>query len=283
MRFFLRSKKVKIIAFISLCLITVMIVCAFTGFPAPQTNIFTSLFSPVQRLFSDISNNVENFNKKLGDNQKLLEKIEQLEKENSDKNKKLIEFENTKRENEFYQQYLEIKENNPSYKFAPAMVIAKDTSDPYGTFTINKGTLDGISLYDPVITHEGLVGYVVDSFSTQSIVITILNPNVNISVVNNRTSDSGNLTGDMSLCLDNLTKMIYLSKDNKMAVGDFIITSGAGGVFPANQLVGTVKEVKSSNSSIGYYAVIKPQVDVFNLKDVMVITEFDGQKSYDDN
>ena len=63
-------------------------------------------------------------------------------------------------QNEFYKNYLEIKDDHKDFKFTPATLISRDREDPYKGFVINKGSVNGISAHDPVITEEGLVGYI---------------------------------------------------------------------------------------------------------------------------
>ncbi len=283
MRFFFKTIRFKVISAIALILVVCIVIFGvLTDWSAPQSSFLSAVLSPFQKLASSVSGAVGGFFDNLESSDTLNEKIDQLEEELAKKDYQLIEYEDALRQNEFYKDFLEIKENNPSFQFASAVVIARDTSDPYGTFTIDKGTLDGVSVYDPVITAKGIVGYISDAYSTQSTVMTVLNPSINISVLDNRTRDSGNVSGDMSLAGDMLTKMSYISRNNTMAAGDYIITSGAGGVFPAGQIVGTVKEIKSSDSAVSYYAVIEPAMDISSVSDVMIITDFEGQSSLAD-
>ena len=66
--------------------------------------------------------------------------------------------------------------------------------------------------------------------------------------------------------------MQYLNRENTAAAGDYLVSSGAGGVFPEGLVVGTIKEIKIADESA--YAVIEPVTSIGHLKDVMVITEF---------
>lgn len=279
MRFFFKSRKFKAILSITvvLCILLVSSLI-FPEFRAWQSDAAAAVITPIQKFCSNISRGISDFFDNMQENEKLKKEIEALEAELAEKDYQLIEYESVLRQNEFYKDFLEIKENNPSFEFTAAMLIARDTSDPFYTFTIDKGTLDGVSVYDPVITAEGLVGYISDAYSTQSVVMTILNPSINVSVIDNRTRDSGNICGMMTDAQDGNTRMIYIAKSNTMAAGDSIITSGAGGVFPAGQNVGTVKSIKSSSTDISCYAVIEPAVDFDHLSDVMVITDFEGKK-----
>lgn len=275
MRFFFRSKKVKLISVISGLLVVSIVVCGFlTDWSAPQSNIFSSVLSPVQKFFSGVSDSVNSFFDDFESKDSLQKEIDDLKSEINDKNKQLIDYDEVLRQNEFYKDFLEIKEENPTYKFSAARIIARNNNDTYATFSIDKGTVDGIDVYDPIITAEGLVGYVSDVYSTQSTVMTVLNPKINVSAIDNHSRDTGSITGDAALSTKGLTKMIYISSDNTMSAGNFIVTSGDGGIFPSGLIIGTVVEVKTSNSKISCEAQIQPIVDFSEISDVMVITDF---------
>ena len=278
MRHFLKSKKFIAIAAIALVLAVTTVVCGVTGvFSAPQSNILSSLLKPAQNAAAAISDSVSGFFDNMQKSSELQKRVDELQDEIAEKNEKLKDYENAVRQNEFYKDFLKIKEEHPSFEFDSAMIIARDTSDPYGSFTINKGTLDGVSVFDPVITSAGVIGYISDAYSTQSVVMTVLNPSINISVSDNRTRDTGNVCGEMEYAEKGMTVMKYVSSTNTIASGDFIITSGAGGVFPAGLTVGTVDEVRTSKNTVSCYAVINPAVDFSRLSDIMVITDFDGK------
>ncbi len=275
MNFFFRSKKIKIISVVSLLLIISIIICGFAfDLSAPTSNLITSVLSPAQKFFDGISDSINENSKKIEDNKKLQAKIKELKSELAEKNKILVDYEKAKKQNEFYKDFLEIKEENPTYKFNSASVISVNNNDTYATFSIDKGSVDGINPYDPVITAEGLVGYVCDVYSTQSTIMTVLNPNINISSIDNHSRDTGIVTGDAGLSVDGFAKMIYIPSDNTISSGDFIVTSGDGGIFPKDLIIGTVVEVKTSNNKISCEAKVQPIIDFSELSDVMVLTDF---------
>jgi len=275
LRFFFRSKKVKIISAISILLILSIVICGFVfDLSAPASNLMTSIFSPAQKLFYGISESINENGKVLEKNEKLREEIKELKNELAEKNNKLIDYEKAKRQNEFYKDFLEIKEENPSFKFNSATVISINNNDTYATFSVDKGSVDGIEVYDPVITADGLIGYVCDVYSNQSTIMTVLNPNINISAIDNHSMDTGIVTGNASLSVDGLTNMIYIPSDNTVSVGDFVVTSGEGGIFPKDLIIGTVVEVKTSNNKISCEAKIQPIIDFSELSDVMILTDF---------
>ncbi|MGN0556515.1 MAG: rod shape-determining protein MreC [Acutalibacteraceae bacterium] len=278
MRLFFKSKKFLIIALIALVLAVTLTVCGITGvFSAPQSNFLSSVLRPVQNAASAVSGSVGSFFDNMKSNAESSERIKELENELARKDEKLKDYENAMRQNEFYKEFLNIKEEHPDFSFTSAMIIAKDTSDPFFTFTIDKGTLDGVSVFDPVITSAGVVGYIRDAYSTQSVVMTVLNPSINISASDNRTRDTGNICGSMEYAQKGMTLMQYVRSTNTIASGDYVVTSGTGGVFPAGLIIGTVDEVKTGKNTVSCYATIKPIQDLSHISDVMVVTDFSGK------
>ena len=275
MRFLFKNKKVRVVSIIALVLVCLIVlystVIKNTAF---HSNIVSSVINPIQTMFSNISKSVNDKKNEQTENKILLEKIEELEGIISEQNQKLVDYEEAIRQNEFYKDFLEIKEENPSYKFVEARIISRNTNDTYCSFIIDKGTVDGVKVHDTIITAEGLVGYVSDAYTTQSTVITVLNPKINISAIDNHSRDTGNVTGDASLSVDGFTKMIYISSENTMSSGNFVITSGEGGIFPKGLIIGTVVEVKTSQNKISCEATIQPIIDFNKINDVMIITDF---------
>lgn len=275
MRFLFKNKKIRIISLISIILVLLIIlystVIKNTAF---HSNIVSSVVNPVQTFFTNISNSINNTKQELKENSEFQAKIKELEEKINEQNHKLIDYEEAIRQNEFYKDFLEIKEENPNYKFVDARIISRNTNDTYCSFVIDKGTVDGVKVHDTIITAEGLVGYVSDAYTTQSTVMTVLNPKINVSAIDNHSRDTGNITGDAGLSVDGYTKMIYVSSENTMSSGNFVITSGEGGIFPKGLIVGTVIEVKTSQNKISCEATIQPIVDFSKINDVMIITDF---------
>jgi rod shape-determining protein MreC len=157
-----------------------------------------------------------------------------------------------------------------------ATLISRDKNDPYGSFVINKGSNANIKQYDPVITDRGLVGYVSEVGINTSKVTTILSPDITLGAIDNRTNDSGVLSGTLALAEEGQTRFYNLSRSCNIAIGDYVVTSGEG-IFPNGLLIGTVESVESDKYNTSIFAAVKPFVDFGNLKSVMVITEFEGQ------
>ncbi len=284
MRFFFRSRQFKIIArgfgraYSNSRRIGGFAVIG--GRMSPGANIFGTVTAPFRSLASKISGGISSFVEVYTEGEKLNIKNAELETEISELRKKLADYEQAVSENEFYKNYLDIKDANPSFKFVAATLISRDKEDPYKGFIINKGSVNRSSAYDPVITDEGLVGYIGEVGLTTSKVVTVLSAELTAGALDNRTSDSGVLSGSAELASEGLTKFYNLSRSCNIAVGDYVVTSGEG-IFPKGLLIGTVQTIGSDKYNTSIYANVKPFADIDGIRGVMVITEFEGQGGLD--
>ena len=277
MRFFLRSRQFKIILsiFCAVVLLTVSTVIIGKRM-SPQTDIAATLTAPFRNLFTNASNIVTDFFVHYNNGSKLSLENAELKAEIDALRQKVADYEEITEQNNFYKEYLGIKESNSDFAFIDATLIARDQDDPYGSFTINRGSASGIAKYDPVITDAGIVGYITEVGLTSCKVTTILSPDITLGALDNRTHDSGIVTGALSFANKNLCQFANLSRSCNVAVGDYIITSGEG-IFPEGLLIGSVHNIGIDENNNSIYAEIKPFAEISELRSVMVITSFEGQ------
>ncbi len=275
MKDFIKSKAFKAVACIVAVIIGIMIQQAASGnYASIPEAVVGTVVTPVVKVSSAISNKVAGFFNMLlsaSDNQK---ENEQLKKDIAKAYKELSDLEKYKNENEQLKKFLEIKEKNPDYKMQSARVIGRDSNSKFASFTIDKGSFDGIKENAPVITEAGLVGIVKHVGTSYSVVTTILDPDINVGAYNSRTQSTGVIGGEAALFEKGKTKLRLLPRDTAILSGDIIETSGIGGVFPAGILIGTVDSLKAENSGVSMYAEIKPVVDIAKVTNIMVITDF---------
>ncbi|HCA04448.1 MAG TPA: rod shape-determining protein MreC [Ruminococcaceae bacterium] len=200
--------------------------------------------------------------------------LERLESENAELRNQLSDYLETKRENERLKKLLDIKKDNPSYKMTPANVIKRDVNDDFYSFTLDEGTSRGISVNNPVITENGLVGWVCQADASTCKVKTILSPDTKAGAADKQSGDNGIINGSAALCEKNKTSMTTLAENNKIKKGDMIVTSGDGGVYPGGLLIGEVESVEFNSYDASRYAVIKPYEDVRYITSAAVITDF---------
>ena len=277
MRFFFRSRQFKIILAILIALVTISVIFSIIGSKiSPQSNIAGTITAPIRSAATAISNAFSDFFKMMDDSNELMLKNSELEAELNDLREKQADYEEITAQNEFYKNYLDIKDSHPDFKFAPATLISRDSADPYKGFVINKGSTDGIKAYDPVITDAGLVGYISEVGLTTSKVTTVLSTDLTLGALDNRTNDSGIISGSLEIAKDGQTRFKNLSRSCNIAIGDYVVTSGEG-IFPKGLLIGTISYIGNDEYNTSIFANIEPFVDMNNIRNVMVITEFEGQ------
>lgn len=275
MKHFFKTVGFKILGGIALALVGVMIYAATTGgistFIASAAGV---LVTPLQTAITAASDAVTDFFTGDGD---LQAQIDALTEENRELRQKVADYDEMKLQNDWYSQILSLHEDHPDYTFADGKVISMDPSDPFCSFSINAGSAVGVSAGDPVVTADGLVGIVEEVGLTYSKVRTVLHPDLKASASISRTDESGYTGGSLTLAEEGLLRINYLERSSSVVSGDFVVTSGLGGVFPSGLLIGRVTAVSPDSDGMTLYGLVQPFVDIPNLKRVMVITSFDGQ------
>ncbi len=245
--------------------------------PLLSQGLYT-IFEPILKVTSSVSDSISSNIDAISNAKEYYDENLELKQQISDLNEQLVDYENNKSELEELKKFINIKEDNPEDELsAPCNIISKSSTAPYYTFTIDRGAKDGISLYDPVVTGDGLVGIISEISERYSVVTTILSPDISVGAISKQSKDMGIVQGNSTQGIDGLTKLIYLDNENKVKKGNTIVCSGNSGTFPKDFLIGTVTEVGIEETGLSSYAIVKPFVDIEKLTSVIVITDFEGQ------
>jgi len=273
---FIHSLKFKILVGILALLFGIML---YTATADSAVSSFLGLvFSPVQKLSSSISNKVSTSLDMLTNASKYYKENKELRKQLDELYIQMVDYSTIKDENEQYEKILGLKEEFPDYKFSPpCRVIGRTTNDIYQSFFIDKGSKDGVSLHDPVVTDAGFVGIISDVQMTYSKVTTVLSPEFPMGVYCIRTKETAVLEGTYDIANDGLCQIKFINRDSDITAGDIIVTSGHSGLVPKGRVVGTIEDVSIDKSGLSLNATVKPIVDITDVKNVFVITEFEGQ------
>ena len=280
MKGFFRSRGFKMLA---VAVVILAAAIAYTagigGFSSITSSIVGIFTTPMQGLATEGSDKLDELLNTDGEEtmQSLREENEELLKELAHKNNMLVDYYEIKRENEQLRRYLDLKDQNNDWEFAPATVVGRDPNDVFYGFTINKGTLAGVQAGDPVMTENGLVGRVSKVGATYAKVITLFHPDIGVAGMSARTGDSGVVVGDKKLADEGYVAMNYLDPEATIEQGDLIVTSGMGGVFPANVVIGTVAQLRQGDRDISLTALLEPAEQIKDVKEVFVLTSFVGQ------
>lgn len=278
MRRFFKSTGFKIFLAVVATLLVGTIAAAFSSSKsAPQTSAAGTLFGPLQRISSSLSNKLSDFSINFKSSASLAAQKEEMEKEVASLREQLVDYEQEKHKLDLYEEFLGVKEENPSFQFVSAPVIGRDAADKFHMLTLGKGSLHKVSVNDPVIYGKYLVGVVVSVLPTQCRVRTLLDPAVNVSAYEISTRESGFVTTTVELSQQGYCRLPGLVSTTAILPGAIVCTSGIGGIYPRNLIVGTVKEVVDNKADISLSAVLEPGVKISKLEDVFIVVSFEGQ------
>ena len=262
---------------LGVCLLGMFFAAVTNNGSSPLTSVAGVVFSPLQRLASYAADKFDNFSGAFVSASEYREKVWELENKVIEYQSQLVDYEKLKKKVESYENFLEVKNDNPDYKFAAASVIGRDSADVFGSFTVNAGTADGVKVNCPVIYGEHLIGVVKEVNVSSSVVYTIFNPQVNISAYEIRTGEIGYVHSNTNLALKGRCMLSGLDGNSTVTSGGIVCTSGIGGIYPRGLIIGTVTGVEADEANVSSNAVIQPDIDITTLQDVFVITDF-GEK-----
>ena len=234
--------------------------------------------SPMQSIATDVTGNVTEFLDLDGySKDELKELVGVLQEEKAQLEDQMVDYETLKQENDQLKTQLGLEEEEPENELRAASVIGRDPNDVFYGFSIDQGTLSGVTQGAPVITDKGLVGVVTQAYATTSKVACLLSEDVKVAAWSPKRQESGVITSDIATAGTGLLRLSYLSGSTQVQEGDIITTSGEGGSYPQGLKIGTVQSVEKSENDISQYAVIRPFEDLTTVKEVFVITDFPGK------
>ena len=214
----------------------------------------------------DMKDNFSTMKQLKSENKKLREQVDALTTENNYLQEERYEFERL-------QELYKLDQNYAEYEKTAAHVIGKDAGNWFGTFTIDKGSKDGIEVNMNVLAGSGLVGIVTDVGPTWAKVRSIIDDSSNISAMAISTSDTCIVSGDMALMGTGQIAFSQMeNNDNVVAVGDQIVTSYISDKYLQGILIGSVSEVNVDSNNLTRSGYITPAVDFKNIQEVLVIT-----------
>lgn len=157
----------------------------------------------------------------------------------------------------------------------PGEVIARESGGWIRSLTVNRGKGDGVTRLTAVISPDGLVGRVLDVRPGVSIVQILTDPASSLSAHVVRTRTAGLVEGEPSGAM----RLKFMARDGAgIQVGDLVVTSGLGGLFPRGIPIGRVRAIDDRGSALFHYATITPVVDLSRIDEVLLVT---GETSYD--
>ena len=243
---------------------------ALGGYFSSASNVFTGSLINMQSWFSSRFVAVQDFLTAPRDVASLRQRNAELEADVAELQAQVIQLQQRVGETEILAALVDFRRSRPEETYLAAGVIGRDPSPFLHYIIINRGSNDGILRGMPVVTDQGLVGRVdaVIANAARVQLITDAASNVNVRLQNAKTDASlvGSVTGNVTLDL--------IPQDETIEKGDLVLTSGLGGGYPPDLIVGQVVNVRSRDFDLFQQATIQPVVDFNGLEIVLVIVNF---------
>jgi rod shape-determining protein MreC len=243
---------------------------AFGGFFGSASRRFSSVFVEIQTWASSRYLGLQDFFTAPRDIVSLRARNVELEAQVSQLQVQVIELQQRVNETEILAALVDFSRSNPESTYKAAAVIGRDPSPFLHYIIINRGSNDDIRRGMPVVTNQGLVGRVDAVIADAARVQLITDPasavNVYLQNADTTAQSVGSVTGDVSLD--------KISQDAIVQPGDLVLTSGLGGGYPSDLIIGQVITLRSLEFELFQQATIQPAVDFTRLAIVLVITNF---------
>lgn len=222
--------------------------------------------SYVGRYMSDLSDNFATLEDMKKENKELQSKVDELTIDNTRLRHEQYELERLR---ELYK----LDENYSDYDKIGAHVIANNGSNWFSDFTIDKGSNDGVKVDSNVLAGSGLVGIVTEVGPDYARVRSIIDDSSNVSGMILSTSDTCVVRGDLELVADGRLRFEKLANnDNKIEVGEQVVTSHVSNRFLQGLFIGYISEIEVDSNNLTRSGYITPAVDFSKLQEVLVIT-----------
>lgn len=257
-----------------LCIALIVISFLDSSITSPVRQMTGMVITPVQKGINHIGNWISGLTSNLADvsalreeNQILQEKVNTLTAENS---QLVLDKEELNRLREL----LALDEQYSEYAKVAARVISKDSGNWFNSFTIDKGSLDGIQVDSNVIAGGGLVGIVTEVGPNWATIRSIIDDNSNVSAMVSNTSDTCIIAGNLQLIDEGTLSLVKLmDENNKVHVGDKVVTSNISEKYLPGILIGYICELNNDANNLTKSGEITPVVDFKHLQEVLVILE----------
>lgn len=229
-----------------------------------------ALISPAQSISSGASGAGTDFVRQITNFRSTAVENERLKQQLAEAQLELRKAQNATGENERLRSLLSLKEQT-GYDRVPARVIARDSSVWFNTVTIDRGSSSGIELNMPVVTGGGIVGRIIALSPVTAQVMLITDEKAAAGAIVGQLGGSGALGPVRGLGKNGLIEMRYISGLEKVAVGDYILTTGQDSIYPPGLSVGEVVQVTPGTATQSHEILIRPSARIDQLEQVAVL------------
>jgi rod shape-determining protein MreC len=252
-------------------------------FFAPATSRWTErvtleTISPMARVWGGVKNRWTEFRSSLRQFDVLEEENRNLRAENVRLQTEIRQMDYLRTENDRFREMLAFRDQQ-AFRLLACRVIERDASNWWNSVLVDRGWNDDPNLAQdqPVVTPRGVVGKTGTVGRSTTRVMLLSDENCKVSVLTESAGARGILLGDTPLNGGSpLCRMTFVTRESKFSVGERVLTTGLGGTFPPNLLVGTVTEAPSltseKNSGLYREGKVTPAAELNDLREMFILT-----------
>lgn len=266
--------------YVLLLLTVICIMMLFAGYATgyagePIRTICNYVFVPMQKGLDYVGESISINSDDTKTKEQLIAENEQLQEQIDELSTQLTNTRLQQSELDTLRELYDLDQTYADYKTTGAHVIGKGTSNWFNTFTIDKGSKDGIKVDMNVIAGSGLVGIVTDVGKNYAVVRAIIDDTSNVSGMILSNNDNCIVSGNLkSMTESNMITFSNLEdSEDKVSTGDSVVTSNISDKYLPGLLIGYVTDITEDNNNLTKSGEITPVVDFKHLQDVLVITQ----------
>lgn len=266
--------------YILLLLTVICIMLLFAGYATgyagePIRTICNYVFVPMQKGLDYVGESISINSDDTKTKEQLIAENAQLQEQIDELSTQLTNTRLQQSELDTLRELYDLDQTYADYKTTGAHVIGKGTSNWFNTFTIDKGSKDGIKVDMNVIAGSGLVGIVTDVGKNYAVVRAIIDDTSNVSGMILSNNDNCIVSGNLKSMTE--SNMIIFSNledsEDKVSTGDSVVTSNISDKYLPGLLIGYVTDITEDNNNLTKSGEITPVVDFKHLQDVLVIMQ----------
>lgn len=266
--------------YVLLLLTVICIMLLFAGYATgyagePIRTICNYVFVPMQKGLDYVGESISINSDDTKTKEQLIAENEQLQEQIDELSTQLTNTRLQQSELDTLRELYDLDQTYADYKTTGAHVIGKGTSNWFNTFTIDKGSKDGIKVDMNVIAGSGLVGIVTDVGKNYAVVRAIIDDTSNVSGMILSNNDNCIVSGNLkSMTESNMITFSNLEdSEDKVSTGDSVVTSNISDKYLPGLLIGYVTGITEDNNNLTKSGEITPVVDFKHLQDVLVIMQ----------
>jgi rod shape-determining protein MreC len=266
------------VVFVTLLLIAVVLLSSLPGSPLNyMTSPISGILEPVQKVFTTAFEWITSLYESIAEGVAIREENKELTAENARLRNQIAQLEEAGRQYAELKAAFQLKDRFEAFELIGCRIMTREIGSWFDVFRIDAGSRDGIAVSETqsfavVDAESHLIGRVISNDTSSAKILPLLHEGFAVSAKTDAiNSPLFRVRGDLDIKEQGLCLIDQIPANASVKIGDVIITSGAGGLFPAGILIGEIVQIIENDARNQRQAYLKPYADIQNLSTVFVM------------